>query len=109
MADPGFVFDGKNRLWQLDVGGKYYCKGPGEIPKSCSLTELAIKHGPVNHIVKGDSVKIPELIPDGTWVSFNLKELGDLAWGQVEAYDPDNVCYDIIIKVGRDKVRKVDQ
>lgn len=108
MSDPVFVFDGRNRLWQLDVGDKYYCKGPGEIPRSCTLTELAIKHGPVNHITKGPEVKVPEIIPNGTWVEFDLAALGDHIWGQVESYDAEGIYYEVTVKVGRDKVHVVD-
>jgi hypothetical protein len=109
VTDPAFVFDSQDRLWQLDRNNRYYCNTADVIvPKSCTLTELVARHGPINHITKGPEVRIPETIPNGSWVQFNAEDVGGIIWGTVASYYTDSVSYDIVVKIGRDKVSKVD-
>jgi hypothetical protein len=109
MSDPTFVLDNSHRLWQL-AGNEYRCiesspLAPPPVPRY-SLTELSLKYGPLHHIEKGHAVAISEIIDDGSWVEFDV--VSPAIYGQVRSYDISDATYEVLVKIGRDKVRKVD-
>lgn len=99
-----FVLDSKSTLWQYNyISERYFRVGGSDT--GLTLIELDDDHGPLSGIKRGDVVKVPRSIADGTWVEFDVDDLSMMA-GRVKSYNTEKQYYEVIVTVGQQHLRE---
>lgn len=106
MNEPSYLLDNKYNIWQWDAISLRYSLLSGSYKDDLTFSQLDALYGPLATIVKGTVVLPPETLDVGTWVEFTMADIGDVAFGIVNCFNEDDQSYSLIVRIGRDKLRK---